>query len=99
MTDINRIRQPKLRCRIQENITNPLDNRSLFTLPNVHDFQKSAVAFAEVQNVTEYFLDEIFQSIRSYYGRIGHAEWFNEALGPYINHQAGRKKERKNRLI
>src|ERR1700722_103689 len=99
MTDIETEFLQRFRCGVQDLIASPLDNRSLFTLPNVHDFQKSAVAFAEFQNVTEYFLDEIFQSIRSYYGRIGHAEWFNEALGPYINHQAGRKKERKNRLI
>ena len=59
MSNVNGIRQSELCRRIQEDISNALDDRSLFALPDIQDLEKSTIALAQVQNVTEHFFDKL----------------------------------------
>ena len=58
MSDITRILNSEVGCRVQEYITDVANDRTLFTLPDVHHLEQSTVAFSKIENVSEYFFNE-----------------------------------------
>lgn len=81
MPHIIRIRQPKFRRGRQEDISNPLNDRCLFALADVHRFEETAVAFAEVEDVAEDIVDEGVELFGRDDLRVVFAEGANEELG------------------
>jgi hypothetical protein len=78
MPNIRWVRQPEFSRSVQEYISNPQDDRALLALTDIHHLQQTTVAFAQVQNVPEYFIDEIFEKVRREHRRICSAERLDE---------------------
>lgn len=78
MPNIRWVRQPEFSRSLQEYISNPQDDRALLALTDIHHLQQTTVAFAQVQNVPKYFIDEIFKKIGREYRRICSTERFDE---------------------
>ena len=63
--DIARIRHTELRSRVQEYVTDALDDRCLLALSHVYGLEQPAVAFAQVEDVTEDFVYKFVDLDRS----------------------------------
>ena len=48
MSNVNGVRQSELRRRVQENVSDALDDRGLFALPDIQDLEKSTITLAQV---------------------------------------------------
>lgn len=78
MSNIYGVYNSELRCRIQEDITDSLDDRMLFSLTNVQDFEQSTIGFTKLENVSEDFKHKFFEDERSHHGGIGISKRFHE---------------------
>lgn len=74
MANVDGVRQPELRRRVQEDIADPLDDRCLFPLANVHDFEETSIAFPQVQYVAKHVVYELFHLVLRDHRWIRHAE-------------------------
>lgn len=80
MSNINRILKSELGRRIQKYVTDITYHRTLFTLPDVHRFQQSPVAFSQVENISEHFINEFVDFTGSDDGRMGGTYRSNKKL-------------------
>lgn len=80
MPNIDWIRQPELRRGIEEDVSDTLDDRSLFALPDVQDFEEPAVALAQVEDVAERLLNELIDFTWPDNGWIGLTKRTDEQL-------------------
>jgi hypothetical protein len=60
MPHVRWICKPKFNGRLQEHVTNLLDDRCLLALPDVQILEQTSVAFSEIEHVVEDFVDEGF---------------------------------------
>lgn len=84
MTYINRIGQPELCCSFEKDITDPMDDRSLFPLSNIQYFQQVTIALPEVKDVAENIINEILQLVMREHRRMSNSEGFDKARLHYI---------------
>ncbi len=78
MANVDRVCEAELCGGFEENVSDALHNWGLLPLPNVDHLQKAAVAFAQVQDVAEDFIDELVNFAQAYYGRVCGAERTDE---------------------
>ena len=80
MADIDRVREPELRRRLEEDVADALYDRRLLALPHVNHLEKAAVAFAQIQDVAEHFVDELIELAESDDRRVLFAQRSDEEL-------------------
>lgn len=56
--NILRVHYPKLRSGSQEDITNELNEGSFFSLADVEFLQNTTIGFSEIEDISEYDVDE-----------------------------------------
>ena len=63
---------------VEEDVADALDNRCLLALPHEDHLEQAAVAFAEVENIAEHFINKLFDLALPYDGWVGVSEWADE---------------------
>lgn len=80
MSNIVGVSQPELCRRVQEDISNTMDDGGLFALPNIHGFEQPSVAFAQIEDITEDIVYEVVNFAWANDRWVGHPEGTNEEL-------------------
>jgi hypothetical protein len=63
VSNVRWIRQAKFNSRIQKDITDPLNDRSLLSLADIKNFQQAAIALSQVQDISKHIIYEFLKLI------------------------------------
>lgn len=78
MSNIDWIRIPKISGSIQENISNSLNHRSLFSLSNIQNIKQTLVTVTDIEDVAENVTNEFVKLVSFNNRRVSFAEWLDK---------------------